>query len=99
MSESITLRVNALKMQCEGANSAQCTCALQRKLLRSQKGNSRSEAAGISVTLTDQDSYMIRRRLGVFLVARIQFLEAKSATVTESGLENCCSKSWPRNLT
>src|SRR5262252_8061314 len=56
------LRVSAPKTQCPGATSAPCTCELQRKPLPSQKRNRRSEAAAISVSLADQDPYLIRRR-------------------------------------
>src|SRR5215469_12560391 len=59
------LRVSAPKTQCPGATSAPCTCELQRKPLPSQKRNRRSEAAAISVTLADQNPYLIRRRRSV----------------------------------
>ena len=56
------LRVSAPKTQCPGATSAPCTCELQRKPLPSRKRNRRSEAAAISVTLADQNPYLIRWR-------------------------------------
>jgi hypothetical protein len=56
------LRVSAPKTQCQGATSAPCTCELQRKPLPSRKRNRRSEAAAISVTLANQNPYLIRRR-------------------------------------
>src|SRR5262249_46997569 len=56
------LRVSAPKTQCPGATSAPCTCELQRKPLPSRKRNRRSEAAAISVTLADENPYLIRRR-------------------------------------
>jgi len=56
------LRVSAPKTQCPGATSAPCTCELPRKPLPSQKEIGGPEAAAISVTLADQNPYLIGRR-------------------------------------
>src|SRR5215472_19206408 len=66
------LRVSAPRTQCPGATSAPCTCELQRKPLPSRKRNRRSEAAAISVTLADQNPYLIRRRRSADYVVTVR---------------------------